>query len=295
MCSLPIFRHIADRIERAEFLDASASKLADVVRTVIRPGPVEDVLSGVPLGHPLHPALVAAPLGAWLGAGVLDVLGDAAGARRLTALGAVGALAAVTTGGAYWLSVEGAEKRVGFVHALSNYIAILAYGTSWWARSRGARKAGIACAVVGASAVGVAGWLGGHLAYAQGVGVDTTAFSQFPHEWTDIGSVDELPASGQAAVVEVAGIPVPMARDDRGWVAYADRCTHRGAPLHEGEISDSCIVCPWHGSAFSLEDGSVRSGPATRPQPKFQTRVEQGRLQLHRIDVRTLRTNPTGT
>lgn len=284
-----------ESIEQAGALDEPAAKLAGVIRKVIKPGPVEDTLSGVPVGHPLHPVLVAVPIGAWLSAGVLDALGNDDGARQLTALGVVAALPTAATGGTDWLFTEGAEKRVGFVHAMCNYVAVGAYGLSWWARARGARRTGVASSMFGASALGVAGWLGGHLAYAQGVGVDTTAFSQFRSEWTDVGAAAELPAGGSVAVVDAAGIPVLVTQRDRGWVAFADRCTHRGAPLHEGEVAHGCIVCPWHGSAFSLDDGTVHSGPATRPQPMFETRVEDGRLQVRRAENRTLRTNPTGT
>jgi len=35
-------------------------------------------------------------------------------------------------------------------------------------------------------------------------------------------------------------------------------------------------VCPWHGSAFDLDDGSVRHGPATAPQPRFEVRIADG-------------------
>lgn len=283
-----------ESIEQAAAFDEPAAKLAALIRKVVRPGPVEDTLSGVSIGHPLHPALVAVPIGAWVSASVQDALGNRESARQLTALGVLAALPTAATGATDWLSTEGAEKRVGFVHALSNYLAVGAYGLSWWARSRGAHRSGVAASMVGASALGVAGWLGGHLAYAQGVGVDTTAFLQFPSQWTDAGAVAQLAAGGAVSVVDVAGIPVLVAQRDGGWIAMADRCTHRGGPLHEGEVADGCIVCPWHASAFSLQDGTVRRGPATRPQPVFETRVEAGRLQLRRIESRTLRTNPTG-
>jgi nitrite reductase/ring-hydroxylating ferredoxin subunit len=60
----------------------------------------------------------------------------------------------------------------------------------------------------------------------------------------------------------------------------ADHCSHLSGPLHEGELVDDsgvdCIVCPWHGSSFVLDDGSVRHGPATAPQPGFDVQVRDG-------------------
>ncbi len=58
----------------------------------------------------------------------------------------------------------------------------------------------------------------------------------------------------------------------------SDRCSHLSGPLHEGELEDGCVVCPWHGSTFRLADGSVRRGPATAPVPAFDTRVSSGRV-----------------
>ena len=73
--------------------------------------------------------------------------------------------------------------------------------------------------------------------------------------------------------------------------SLAARCTHRGGPLGDGELVDGCIVCPWHGSRFG-PDGTVRSGPATRPQPAFDVQVKGERIQVRRTEERSLRTNP---
>ena len=44
------------------------------------------------------------------------------------------------------------------------------------------------------------------------------------------------------------------------------------------EDGEACIVCPWHDSVFRLHDGEVVHGPATAPQPSFDTRIDGGRL-----------------
>jgi len=83
-------------------------------------------------------------------------------------------------------------------------------------------------------------------------------------------------------------------RDDGTIVALADRCTHRGGPLHQGTLEDGCIVCPWHGSHFAL-DGSVVAGPATRPAAAYEVMVAEGQVMIRRADEpRTLRKNPVG-
>ena len=74
--------------------------------------------------------------------------------------------------------------------------------------------------------------------------------------------------------------------------ALADRCSHRGGPLSDGELSGDCVTCPWHGSAFSLTDGEVVSGPATLPQPVYDVRLDGDDVLVRRAEERALRTNP---
>jgi nitrite reductase/ring-hydroxylating ferredoxin subunit/uncharacterized membrane protein len=284
---------LLSRIERASVLDRAAERASSALRTVIRPGVVEDNLSGVPLGHPVHPAVVAVPIGAWTLTHVFDVTGDGAAAQRAQGVGILGALPAAATGASDWLTTAGAERRVGLMHAVLNYTGLGLHAWSWVLRRRGSERTARLLALGGTAAVGASAWLGGHLAYGLGVGVDTTAFQSVPTEWTDAIGAEEVP-DGQVTHAEVGGVPVLFARFAGRIAAYADRCTHRGGPLHEGELRDGCMTCPWHGSAFSLADGSVISGPATRPQPELEVDVRGNRVFVRRPEERTLRTNPVG-
>jgi nitrite reductase/ring-hydroxylating ferredoxin subunit/uncharacterized membrane protein len=290
---VPVGEKLLTRIERAGVLDRAAETVSRALRTVIRPGVVENNLSGTPLGHPIHPAVVAVPIGAWMLTHVFDATGDGAAAQRAQGVGILGALPAAATGASDWLTTAGAERRVGLVHAALNYTALGLHACSWALRRRGDERTARLLALGGTAAVGASAWLGGHLAYGLGVGVDTTAFQSIPTEWTDAISTHEVP-DGKLAHAEVGGVPVLFARSDGAIVAYADRCTHRGGPLHEGELRDGCVNCPWHASAFSLADGSVVSGPATRPQPGLEVDVRGNRVFVRRPEERTLRTNPVG-
>ena len=132
------------------------------------------------------------------------------------------------------MDTEGAEKRLGLAHAVANYTALGLYTGSWLARRRGKQARGVALALAGSSVLTVGGWLGGHLSYALGVGVDTTAFQQLPTDWVDVAAESDVTDS--PAEFDAAGVPVLLVRDGGQVRALADRCTHRGAPLHEGEI-----------------------------------------------------------
>jgi nitrite reductase/ring-hydroxylating ferredoxin subunit/uncharacterized membrane protein len=287
---------LVTRIEDAESLDGTAALGASALRKVLpQQGRLTDLLSGTPFTHPAHPALVLVPIGAWVSATVLDLTGgDARAARRLVAVGNLSAVPAAVTGANDWLTTQGAERRVGLVHATANYAALGLYFASWRARGRKKHLRGTLYALVGGSVLTVGGWLGGHMAYALGVGVDTTAFQGAPEEWTDVAAESEVTAAPK--VVSAGGVPVLLMRSGTSITAMYDRCTHRGGPLHEGSVEDGCITCPWHGSQFRLADGAVAKGPATRPQPTFEVRVSDGRVQVRRAEEpRSLRLNPVGS
>jgi nitrite reductase/ring-hydroxylating ferredoxin subunit/uncharacterized membrane protein len=291
---------IATTIEEASFLDKPATAASNAIHKLIPAGPVKDLLSGTPLGHPAHPMLVTVPIGAWVSASLLDAFGGSearTAARRLVGFGTLIALPTALTGASDWSDTMGPERRVGLVHAATNYTAISLYAASWIARRRGRHASGVRRAVLGAVVASVGGWLGGHLTYAAGVGVDTTAFLGAPTEWTDVLAESELP-DGQLVAATVGVVPLMILRRGDHVVALGDRCTHRGAPLHEGELTDggNRVVCPWHDSCFDTTTGEVIQGPATRPQPRFEVRIEQGRVQVRQgAEPYALRTNPVAT
>ncbi|HSM66485.1 MAG TPA: Rieske 2Fe-2S domain-containing protein [Ilumatobacteraceae bacterium] len=291
---MPILHRFVERLERAEGLDRVADKLAEFGRPLsARPG-LSDALTGRWLGHSVHPMVVAVPIGCWTSAAILDVTSPgSAAARRLVGAGVLGAVPAALTGTADWLDTAGAERRVGTAHALANDIAVGAFAMSWLARRRGSNWIGAGLTGIGLGAMGVAGYLGGHLAYARGVGINTTAFQSGPDDWTAIADTDDL-EPGRATQVDLDGLALLVVK--RGGLVHVleDRCTHRGAPLSDGDVVNGCIECPWHGSRFELTDGSVRSGPASIPQPAYETRIVDGRVEIRRAEPGGLRTAPVG-
>lgn len=285
-----LLERLATALERARFLDRPADLLQGLTRR-LPPGVVKDALSGTPVGHPAHPLLVTVPIGAFVSATVLDLTkAEPAASRRLVGLGLLAAVPSAASGLSDWTDTDGAERRVGLVHAAGNVAGLGLLGLSWFRRRSGSGGQGLT--VAGLGVLGVSGWLGGHLAYALGVGVDTTAFQRPPTDWTDALDEADL-ADGRPHAVTVADTPVLLVRHQGAVRAVGDRCTHRGAPLHEGSLVDGCIECPWHGSRFALADGAVVRGPATRPQPALETRVVDGRVQVRRAEERSLRLNPT--
>jgi uncharacterized membrane protein len=139
------------------------------------------VLHGDFLGHPLHPALVTIPIGAWSCGLALDFIGLLGGrgfrlgADAVCALGLAGALGAAVTGLADWSTTRGGARRVGFVHGATNLVVVGFYGASLLSRAVGLRGIGVALSTTGYALVGFSGWLGGELIYRHGVGLHPEA------------------------------------------------------------------------------------------------------------------------
>lgn len=155
---------------------------------------------------------------------------------------------------------------------------IAAFGLSWAARRAGHRALGVALSTAGTGIASATAYIGGHLVYSRGVGVDVTAFDRLPARPNAVMSAeDDTPT-----VVDVKGVPVFLLR--RGDQVYAmnDRCTHRGGPLHKGKLDGDTIECPWHGSRFRVTDGELERGPATAPQPVYSARIVAGKVEVGR-------------
>ncbi len=84
--------------------------------------------------------------------------------------------------------------------------------------------------------------------------------------------LSDIPATG-ALAGHVAGEPVLLVRLEDGLHAVGGRCTHYGAPLAEGRISDGEVRCPWHHACFSLRTGAALHAPAFARLPVFRVEV----------------------
>jgi len=270
------------RLEQARGLDGLVSAGQRVAR-VLPAGKVRNVLNGVWLGHPLHPVLAQAAVGAWTSASIVDlVAGDEEAARLLTAAGLAAAAPAVLAGLADWSEQHEQQLRVGVIHALANasgsglYVASLAARSP--RRSRVLRLAGLA--VVSASAS-----LGGYISFRLAGGANHA--EPVPHlvrpGWQYLMVSSGL-AEGRPVRQMIGEVPVVAIRYRGAVRVLADRCSHMSGPLSGGELSadgsGACLTCPWHGSTFRVADGSVARGPATAPQPCFETREVGGAIQV---------------
>ena len=242
---------------------------------------IKDALYGTWLGHPLHPVLTDLPIGFWTTSAVLDAAGLERGSDLTLKLGTVSALATAVTGYAQWHDLQNLEapRRLGTLHAMLNITATACYGASWVLRDRGDRTPGLVLSTTGLVITSVSGLLGGDLAYKLGIGVSRVAFEEPAGDWAAVIGLADL-ADGTLTRVENEGDPLVLLKDGATVYAASATCTHVGGPLDEGELSGTCVTCPWHGSEFDLRNGRVIHGPATSPIHANEARVTDGQVEV---------------
>lgn len=281
---------IAELVNNQTWLDPIGDLLQRWIEQAYRAGGpagtrIKGLLAGTWLGHPLHPAITDVPLGSWTATAVLDLAEAATGNRQIgtgadatLAIGLIAALGAAVTGLSDWHYTVDRQRRVGLAHGLLNLSAAGLYAVSLGARAGGNRSAGRSLALIAYATGLFSAWLGGDLVYDQHLGVNH-APEEAPEDFTAVLDEGDL-SEGEPRRVEVGGVPMMLVRQHGQIYALGESCAHLGGPLSEGQLGQGTITCPWHASRFTLADGRVLDGPATFPQPCYQTRVRDGKIEI---------------
>ncbi|MCJ0902344.1 DUF2231 domain-containing protein [Rhodococcus sp. ARC_M6] len=129
---------------------------------------IADALRGSLVGHPLHPALVTVPAGAWTASVIFDFfVREPETARRLIALGLITTPPVLLTGWLDWSERSDTARRVGLVHAAANGVGIMSFIASYRLRAceTGGLRSARLLSLIGLTAVSVGGALGGHIVF----------------------------------------------------------------------------------------------------------------------------------
>ena len=281
-------QQLTKRIEEMEALDRFANLMQKVLsRIVPQESARKDLLSGTWLGRPLHPMLTDVVIGVWKSASVLDIVGGKRAERaadQLVLTGNVAALPTIAAGLSDWAELWGAQQRVGSIHALGNATALSVQTLSFMARRSGKRKKARLLSLTAMAIAGASAYLGGNLSFVKGVGVNQTAFEQWPQEWTPVIAEEDL-VEDTLTPARADGVRIMLYKKSEQLYALSDRCSHRGCPLHLGQVNDLMLECSCHGSIFRLSDGGVVRGPATMPAPTYEVRCQDGKVEV-RLTVR---------
>ena len=275
-------RDLVRPFETADQLEPAAAWLSERLGSLLSNRQLKGVLSGTWLGHPLHPALSDVPIGCFAAATLLQFAGDGGDAAvdPVLALGLLSVPPTALAGINDWVDTVDAERRLGLAHALANVGSTLLFTGALVSRRVGAHGRARFLSVLGLGAATAGAYAGGHLVFGRGIGVDHTVYDEAPADWTKVARDADVPEETLVGA-SAGGYPVVLYKRDGEVMALDGTCTHAGGPLAEGEVDDDvCVTCPWHGSRFRLEDGSVVAGPATAPQPSLETRVLDGTIEV---------------
>jgi nitrite reductase/ring-hydroxylating ferredoxin subunit/uncharacterized membrane protein len=292
-----MLNHLVNRfIDRQRWLEPVADVLQKLVagsyKLLGNPGrSLKTLFHGTWLGHPLHPVLTDIPIGAWTIAVLFDLSyliershGWVSAADVTIFIGLLAALATAVTGYTDWSDTFGRERRVGISHGLLNTLVIVLYLVSFILRvTGGSRGLAILLAYLGYLLVLTAAFLGGDLVFSIGTGVNHHAWQEVPTKFTKVLLEGKL-ADGILVRGLAGDTPILLYKKGDTVCAISETCSHAGGPLSEGELDGNVVQCPWHGSRFDVCTGQVKGGPATISQVRYETRVQNGQIEVRRSE-----------
>jgi nitrite reductase/ring-hydroxylating ferredoxin subunit/uncharacterized membrane protein len=282
-----------DRVIRGQtWLDPTAEAVQKAVGAFYgvlgAPGQaLKNLLHGTTLlGHPLHAAITDVPIGAWT-VGVLcdwlfvttgmvpPVAGDAA-----LAVGVAAAVLAAMSGLTDHHETSGFERRTATVHGLTmTTVLIVEVASLVMRRSPDLRLSAIVISSLGYLLALAGSYVGGHLTFGIGAGINHNAFFAGPADFVKVGTRADF-HEGEMRRVEANGLPVVIMRRDGLLRAIGAVCAHAGGPLEQGKLKGDVVTCPWHSSRFRFGDGRVLGGPATFDQPALVVRERGGIVEV---------------
>ncbi len=96
-------------------------------------------------------------------------------------------------------------------------------------------------------------------------------------DFVRVASTGEIP-EGKMRKVIVGSQQVLVANVKGKYYAIGNVCTHLGGPLDKGILEGHEVECPLHRSHFDVTNGQVKRGPATRPEPVYEVKTDNGSI-----------------
>jgi nitrite reductase/ring-hydroxylating ferredoxin subunit/uncharacterized membrane protein len=236
------------------------------------------------LGHPVHPMLVPFPFAFLVGTFVFDAAGWLLDESSLWITGAYLGLAGIATAVLaavpglidylYTVPPESSAKARATRHMLAMLSAVALFAFAWWVRGAADARPAVtqlALEALALALLGAGGYMGGTLITRNMIGVDhryaragkwqEAIVEARPSHEVVVAKRGELEVD-QMKLLRVGEKRIVLARTDNGYVAFDDRCTHKGGSLAGGVMMCGTVQCLWHGSQFDVASGRVKAGPA---------------------------------
>lgn len=250
--------------------------------------------------HPVHPILAAFPIAFLTGALIFDLLfyfygNDALSqtAYFLTIAGIAGGLLAAIPGVIDLLSTvppKSSARTRGIKHGVLNTIVLLLFGCALIIRSNNTTELLQLLAIEGLGVIlmGISGFLGGTLVYRNQIGVDIryAGAGKWKEIWAkaDKGNISiEKPQldESQMMLIHADDRRIVLTKTDGSFIAFDDRCPHRGGSLAAGSLACGTVQCPWHGSQFDVSNGSLKAGPAKEGIRTYPVSEDGEAIHIH--------------
>jgi uncharacterized membrane protein/nitrite reductase/ring-hydroxylating ferredoxin subunit len=251
-------------------------------------------------GHPVHPMLIPFPVAFFTGTLIFDILGLAYDhttywiiGQHLGIAGIIGGLVAAVPGLIDYFSTvppDSSAKKRATLHGLTNITMLLIFSVAaFYRRSDSAMPVlVIALEAAGFILMSIAGWMGATLVYRNQIGVDPRYANA--GKWKEqkvehssdpifVADIDELQLN-QMKLILAGSKRIVLARTEKGYVAFSDRCTHKGGSLAGGSMMCGTVQCPWHGSQFNVHNGTVTAGPADKKVEVYSIAEIAGKVYI---------------
>lgn len=75
-----------------------------------------------------------------------------------------------------------------------------------------------------------------------------------------VGKTSEV-QDGKLMHITAGGKEIVVTKLDGNYYAMDNVCAHAGADLHEGELNNNELTCPWHGARWDIKTGNLISFP----------------------------------
>jgi uncharacterized membrane protein/nitrite reductase/ring-hydroxylating ferredoxin subunit len=254
------------------------------------------------LGHPIHPMLIPFPIAFLTGAMLFDAVGWLLSSSalwttggHLGAAGIVTALLAAVPGlidYLYTVPPNSSGKTRATKHMRTMLLSVALFAAAWLIRGGAAEPPQLAVLgleLAGVSLVAMGGYMGGTLVTRNLISVDhryanagkwrDQTITSHPGSPVIVATHDELKID-QMKLLRVGDKRIVLARTEQGYVAFDDRCTHRGGSLAGGVMICGTVQCLWHGSQFDAGTGAVKGGPAKTGIAVYRVAEESGDVKL---------------
>ncbi len=275
---------------------------------------LKDLLEGKPFRHPLHPLLVHFPVGLFVMSLLLDLAslvvpgfgGLVRGAFYTMILGLIAALIAAIPGFVDYSEIrrDRPGKTVATAHMILNLFVVALYAVNIGLRAGVLDQpqtplAPLVLSLIAVALLGISGYLGGHMIYADGIAVGRhRRETPMPGEtlYFATAGLASAPSNAAVGVIFVPTIAADRLRNkeslrlqidqealvlvklEGNFYAFQEFCTHRFGPLSEGCFRNDEVQCPWHGSCFDVRTGRVTQGPAKVDLKTYPVQVRDGKV-----------------